>query len=149
MRRDQQRDEGTRRYCGSRIYDRLWVEGSTELTMIVYTGEEGEETVYQCRSKLYVMQADGGWKERGVGALRLNVRSSDGKGPRLGMSSPPTIESILSTPFPYSSLTLRSCFDSDFCNPFVRLSHCPHVTSFWHYGSPMVHSRNDSFWAAC
>ena len=53
----------------------------------VHTGEEGEETVYQCRAKLYVMQSDGGWKERGVGALKLNVRESDGKSPRLGMSS--------------------------------------------------------------
>jgi Ran-binding protein 3 len=32
------------------------------------------------------MQSDGGWKERGVGALKLNVRESDGKGPRLGAS---------------------------------------------------------------
>ena len=52
--------------------------------MIVHTGEEGEETVYQCRAKLYVMQSDGGWKERGVGALKLNVKSADGKSPRLG-----------------------------------------------------------------
>jgi hypothetical protein len=52
----------------------------------VHTGEEGEETVYQCRAKLYVMQSDGGWKERGVGALKLNVRSSDGKAPRIGTS---------------------------------------------------------------
>jgi len=32
------------------------------------------------------MQSDGGWKERGVGALKLNVRESDGKSPRLGTS---------------------------------------------------------------
>jgi len=52
----------------------------------VHTGEEDEETIYQTRAKLYVMQSDGGWKERGVGTLRLNVRASDGKGARLGMS---------------------------------------------------------------
>lgn len=57
---------------------------ATALTRLVYTGEEDEETLYQCRAKLYVMQADGGWKERGVGALRLNVRAGDGKGARLG-----------------------------------------------------------------
>lgn len=52
----------------------------------VHTGEEEEETVYQTRSKLYVMQGDGGWRERGVGTLKLNVRASDGKGARLGKS---------------------------------------------------------------
>lgn len=60
---------------------------STDTLLPVYTGEEDEQTVYQCRAKLYVMQADGGWKERGVGALRLNVRAGDKGGPRLGTSS--------------------------------------------------------------
>lgn len=55
----------------------------TQLT-IVHTGEEDEETIYQTRTKLYVMQDDGGWRERGVGTLKLNVRASDGKGARLG-----------------------------------------------------------------
>ena len=48
------------------------------------TGEEDEETLYQTRAKLYVMQSDGGWKERGTGTLRLNMRRSDGRGARLG-----------------------------------------------------------------
>ncbi len=50
----------------------------------MYTGEEDEVTVYQSRVKLYVMENDGGWRERGVGTLRLNVRRSDGRGARLG-----------------------------------------------------------------
>jgi hypothetical protein len=50
----------------------------------VPTGEEEEETVYATRVKLYIMQSDGGWRERGVGALKLNVRRSDGLGARLG-----------------------------------------------------------------
>ena len=51
----------------------------------VPTGEEEEETVYQTRAKLFVMQTDGGWKERGTGTLKLNVRRSDGRGARLGL----------------------------------------------------------------
>lgn len=53
----------------------------------VSTGEESEDTVYQTRTKLYVMQPDGGWRERGVGMFKLNVRKSDGKGARLGEST--------------------------------------------------------------
>lgn len=39
--------------------------------------------MYQTRAKLYVSQPEGGWRERGVGLLKLNVRESDGKAPRL------------------------------------------------------------------
>ena len=49
------------------------------------TGEEDENTKYSLRTKLYSMEPDGGWKERGVGVLKLNVRREDGKGARLGM----------------------------------------------------------------
>jgi Ran-binding protein 3 len=49
------------------------------------TGEEEEDTKYSLRSKLYSMEPDGGWKERGVGVLKVNVRKGDGKGARLGM----------------------------------------------------------------
>lgn len=49
---------------------------------IVTTGEEDEDTVFQARSKLFVNEK--GWKERGVGLLKLNVRRSDGSGARLG-----------------------------------------------------------------
>ncbi|WWD21719.1 hypothetical protein CI109_106206 [Kwoniella shandongensis] len=51
----------------------------------VTTGEEDEETVYQTRAKLYISDKDAGWKERGVGILKLNVRRSDGLGARLVM----------------------------------------------------------------
>ncbi len=51
---------------------------------VVHTGEEEENTVYQTRTKLYVMQSDGGWRERGVGTVKINVRASDNKGARLG-----------------------------------------------------------------
>lgn len=30
------------------------------------------------------MEKDGGWRERGVGMFKVNVRRSDGKGARLG-----------------------------------------------------------------
>lgn len=38
--------------------------------------------MFQARSKLFVNEK--GWKERGVGLLKLNVRRSDGSGARLG-----------------------------------------------------------------
>lgn len=50
----------------------------------VSTGEEDEETIFSNRVKLYVMEGDGAWKERGVGMLKLNVKASDGSSPRLG-----------------------------------------------------------------
>ncbi|ORY21251.1 hypothetical protein BCR39DRAFT_508438 [Naematelia encephala] len=61
----------------------------------VHTGEEDEETLYQTRAKLYVMQTDGGWRERGVGAVRLNVRRSDGRGARLVMRAEGVLRLIL------------------------------------------------------
>ncbi|EXJ80970.1 hypothetical protein A1O3_07258 [Capronia epimyces CBS 606.96] len=36
------------------------------------TGEEGEETIFQCRAKLYHFDKE--WKERGVGVLKVNIR---------------------------------------------------------------------------
>lgn len=41
------------------------------------------------RTKLYVMQSDNSWRERGVGVLRLNVRRGDGHGARLGQFDTP------------------------------------------------------------
>lgn len=38
--------------------------------------------MFQARSKLFVNEK--GWKERGVGLLKLNVQRSDGSGARLG-----------------------------------------------------------------
>lgn len=61
----------------------------------VTTGEEDEETKYSLRTKLYSMEPDGGWKERGVGVLRLNVRKEDGKGARLVMRADGVLRLIL------------------------------------------------------
>ncbi|ORX35906.1 hypothetical protein BD324DRAFT_629508 [Kockovaella imperatae] len=61
----------------------------------VHTGEEDESPVHSVRAKLYVMQADGGWRERGVGTLKLNVRRSDGKGARLVMRAEGVLRLIL------------------------------------------------------
>lgn len=62
------------------------VGGPSTWLMLVSTGEESEDTIYQTRTKLYVMEPDGGWRERGVGMFKLNVRKVDGKGARLGRS---------------------------------------------------------------
>ncbi|WWC86662.1 uncharacterized protein L201_001539 [Kwoniella dendrophila CBS 6074] len=61
----------------------------------VTTGEEEEETVFQTRTKLYTTDKNGGWKERGVGLLKLNVRRSDGSGARLVMRADGVLRLIL------------------------------------------------------
>ncbi|KAJ8607676.1 hypothetical protein MRB53_040139 [Persea americana] len=38
------------------------------------TGEEGEETLFSCRAKLYFLERGVGWKDRGTGLLKINVR---------------------------------------------------------------------------
>lgn len=50
------------------------------------TGEEDEITEYQVRAKLFAMTpgSDSGWKERGVGTLKLNVHNTTGRA-RLGV----------------------------------------------------------------
>ncbi|KAF8997923.1 hypothetical protein BDQ17DRAFT_1283715 [Cyathus striatus] len=50
----------------------------------VLTGEEDEETLTQVRGKLFTIM-NGGWKERGTGLLKLNVKRIDGSGARLVM----------------------------------------------------------------
>lgn len=41
----------------------------------VKTGEEDEDTIYQTKAKLLVLdQASGNWKERGVGTFRINMK---------------------------------------------------------------------------
>lgn len=57
---------------------------------IVETGEEGEETRFSARAKLYHFDtAASAWKERGYGTLKLNVSSSVGE----GVASPSAEES--------------------------------------------------------
>lgn len=61
----------------------------------VTTGEEDEDTVFQARSKLFVNEK--GWKERGVGLLKLNVRRSDGSGARLVMRADGVLRLLLNS----------------------------------------------------
>lgn len=70
--------------CGNCIQP-AGFEDMTDVHTVV-TGEEDETTKFQMRTKLYVMQSDNSWRERGVGLLRLNVRRQDGQGARLGQS---------------------------------------------------------------
>ncbi|KAI9474088.1 MAG: hypothetical protein EXX96DRAFT_529209 [Benjaminiella poitrasii] len=47
----------------------------------VKTGEEDEDTVYQTRAKLLILDTtSGNWKERGVGIFRINVKEEEEKG---------------------------------------------------------------------
>jgi hypothetical protein len=57
------------------------------LSVTVQTGEEGEDSIFQVRGKLYFLSSQNSWKERGTGLLKLNVRKSDGGGARLGLSN--------------------------------------------------------------
>ncbi|KAI9343418.1 hypothetical protein DFJ73DRAFT_841420 [Zopfochytrium polystomum] len=41
------------------------------------TGEEDEESVFQTRCKLFKMNGNKEWKERGIGSIRVNVKKSD------------------------------------------------------------------------
>ncbi|WWC68194.1 uncharacterized protein I206_102117 [Kwoniella pini CBS 10737] len=71
----------------------------------VTTGEEDEETVFQTRTKLYTNEGSAGWKERGVGLLKLNVSRKDGSGARLVMRTDGVHRLILNSKL-YSHLTL-------------------------------------------
>lgn len=54
------------------------------MCLLVHTGEEDEETVYQVRGKLFSLNKQNQWQERGTGIIKLNLRKSDGEGARLG-----------------------------------------------------------------
>ncbi|KAI8979249.1 hypothetical protein BDF20DRAFT_912873 [Mycotypha africana] len=45
----------------------------------VKTGEEDEDTIYQVKGKLFILQ-DSAWKERGVGTFRINLREDEQSG---------------------------------------------------------------------
>ncbi|KAL1407025.1 hypothetical protein Q8F55_006438 [Vanrija albida] len=63
----------------------------------VVTGEEDEETVFQTRVKLFSMDQEGAWRERGLGALKLNKRRADGGGARLVMRADGVLRVILNS----------------------------------------------------
>ncbi|KAI5454922.1 hypothetical protein NCC49_002198 [Naganishia albida] len=62
----------------------------------VPTGEEEENTIFQVRSKLHVMDG-GAWKERGTGSLHLNIHKKD-RSARLVMRAEGVLRLILNTP---------------------------------------------------
>lgn len=50
------------------------------LFSIVKTGEEDEDTIYQTKAKLLILDgSSGNWKERGVGTFRINVKEEENK----------------------------------------------------------------------
>ncbi|KAF8506467.1 hypothetical protein JB92DRAFT_3122067 [Gautieria morchelliformis] len=64
----------------------------------VMTGEEDERTEYQVRAKLFAMAPPpaSGWKERGVGMLKLNVNKKTGR-PRLVLRTDGVLRLVLNT----------------------------------------------------
>lgn len=50
------------------------------IILLVTTGEEDEDTIYQTKGKLLVLDTTtGNWKERGVGTFRINMKEEDKK----------------------------------------------------------------------
>ncbi|RUS16322.1 hypothetical protein BC937DRAFT_91351 [Endogone sp. FLAS-F59071] len=64
----------------------------------VKTGEEEESMIFQVKAKLYVMDGQKQWKERGIGNLRLNMRRSDRRAVRLVMRADGVFRVILNAP---------------------------------------------------
>lgn len=62
----------------------------------VVTGEESETMVFKVRAKVYALE-DGKWKERGVGALKLNADEDSGSA-RLLLRNEATLRSVLNAP---------------------------------------------------
>ncbi|GAN06253.1 conserved hypothetical protein [Mucor ambiguus] len=55
------------------------VPGVVQQTQVT-TGEEDEDTIYQTKAKLLVLDAaSGNWKERGVGTFRINMKEEENK----------------------------------------------------------------------
>ncbi|KAF2275684.1 uncharacterized protein EI97DRAFT_494599 [Westerdykella ornata] len=46
------------------------------------TGEEGEDTIWSARAKLYIFRGKDGWQERGAGVVKLNVAQEGPRNPR-------------------------------------------------------------------
>ncbi|CAG8803883.1 2855_t:CDS:2, partial [Racocetra persica] len=61
----------------------------------VFTGEEEEITRHTVRAKLYCMDRERQWKERGVGMLKLNYPKDCEKSPRLIMRADGVLRVIL------------------------------------------------------
>ncbi|WVQ75840.1 hypothetical protein IAR50_005473 [Cryptococcus sp. DSM 104548] len=97
---DKSPEEGKRKNFGDILKDTkedLGVE-KEKLNMQeqdVTTGEEDEDTVFQVRAKLFVNEK--GWKERGIGLLRVNVRRDDGGGARLVMRADGVLRLLLNS----------------------------------------------------
>ncbi|KIO27312.1 hypothetical protein M407DRAFT_23486 [Tulasnella calospora MUT 4182] len=73
----------------------------------VHTGEEDEETRHQARGRLFYLSEDGAWRERGTGALKINVKRETGRRARLVMRSDAVHRVILNAPlFHGMSVTL-------------------------------------------
>lgn len=66
----------------------------------VETGEEGEETVFSCKAKLFHFTGKE-WKERGIGTFKLNVTEDENglwTGARLIMRTVGVFRVVLNTP---------------------------------------------------
>ncbi|KAI9246126.1 hypothetical protein BY458DRAFT_79676, partial [Sporodiniella umbellata] len=55
----------------------------TLIYLLVKTGEEDENTIYQTKAKLLILDGNtGNWKERGVGSFRINTKEEDKSTPQ-------------------------------------------------------------------
>ncbi|CEP08347.1 hypothetical protein [Parasitella parasitica] len=71
---EQQEDTTTTAAFGEGAKTKIPVVQPTQIK----TGEEDEDTIYQIKGKLLVLDtASGNWKERGVGTFRINVKEEE------------------------------------------------------------------------
>ncbi|KAI8638630.1 hypothetical protein BD408DRAFT_446621 [Parasitella parasitica] len=77
----QQQQQGDNPATASAVFgERARTQASVTSSPRILTGEEDEETIYQTKAKLLVLDtASGNWKERGVGTLRINVKEKEPK----------------------------------------------------------------------
>ncbi|KAF8308341.1 hypothetical protein DL93DRAFT_2087104 [Clavulina sp. PMI_390] len=63
-------------------------------------------TLQQVRAKLYTMDSASTYKEKGMGMLKLNVRKSDGLGPRISAYTSFLAQTLLFAQSTYPKLSL-------------------------------------------
>ncbi|KAI0036189.1 hypothetical protein K488DRAFT_82298 [Vararia minispora EC-137] len=99
--REQLRGDGTENGNGHAAAESsVWGEAATSSMeeQDVLTGEEDEMPVCSVRGKLFVLNGQNQWKERGTGTIRLNVKCEDESTPRLVMRKDAVLSVLLNAP---------------------------------------------------
>lgn len=103
------------------VYDTVHLEKKE-----MKSGEEGETTLYQVKAKLYRMdlkQITEGWKERGLGVLKMNrmKKSTDSYKARLIMRQMGNLKLILNLPIVKNMKVMKGMTGSFSGKKFIRI----------------------------